>query len=328
MSIGIICRHCGTRLKVAESAAGKLGKCPKCKEAIRVPKAVSPEAHFCDSCGKSLAKETDIHLVSGKIYCGKCFEEIDGNKIKTTGDSILDQIGIDIPGLVVLRGKEQRQMGRMLQDVSAKKDFKVKTGKLAKPETPEPPAGTEPARVAEEQVAEATESPAEAEVEPVEETPPAPAAPDGLTKGQRAADSLLTKLLSDQGVVLEGELELALQYQRGLGKRLIPVLDDLKLTSEVEIVKTIAESTGLERCPEGELDIADGMELLLDDEILSHYEVIPLESEGDALVVAFPNPLDVTAVQELRDALDTRVIPKVCMWSQYTEARLKLRDRR
>ena len=70
------------------------------------------------------------------------------------------------------------------------------------------------------------------------------------------------------------------------------------------------------------------MELLLDDEILSHYEVIPLESEGDALVVAFPNPLDVTAVQELRDALDTRIIPKVCMWSQYTEARLKLRDRR
>lgn len=323
MAIGLICRHCGARLKVPEKAAGKLGKCPKCKEVIRVPKAVSPEAHFCDRCQKNLGEESDLHLVTGKTYCAECYEKIQGDKRKT-GDSVLDQLDINIPGMVVLRGKDQRQMGRMLQDVSAKKEFKEKAHEEPKPEEPaEPEEEEEPAPepAPEEPQPEAAEAPAteQAREEEAAGSPPAEATP--LLKGQRPADALLTKLLVEQGVVLDGELELALQYQRGLGKRLIPVLDDLKLTSEKDITRAVSESTGLELCPEGELEIAEHVWDLLDDEILSRYEVVPVTREGDALVVAFPNPLDAAAVKELRDILGTRIIPKICTWTQYAEGR-------
>jgi hypothetical protein len=356
VAIGIICRNCGARLKVAEKAVGKLGKCPKCKQAIRVPKTVSPQAHFCDRCEKTLAEEKDIHLVAGKIYCGKCYEKIQGKK-KRTGDPILDEIGFNIPGMVVLRGSDQRKMGRMLQDVSAKKDFKDKSGEAAKSRVPvaeedSPQEEHEDEPVSPEEAAAAgiavapppseppavEEAPPEAEKKPVEsekKPPPviepptekAPEPPAKLGKGQRPADPLLTKLLIEQGVVLDGELELALQYQTGLGKRLIPVLDDLKLTSEEDVARAIAESTGLERCPPGELDVAVHVEDMLDDEIMGRYEVVPLSREDDALIAAFPNPLDTNAVKGVRDAVGMRVIPRVCTWTQYTEARHALKTR-
>ena len=374
MSIGLICRHCGARLKVPEKAAGKLGKCPKCKEKIRVPKAVAPDAHFCDRCQKNLGEEPDVHLVEGKAFCGDCYEKMHGKK---SGDPVLDQIGIDIPGLVVLRGKEQRQMGRMLKDVTAKKSFKkdeesaedteaaavaeqptepapaeaeeapssdstvVESPPAAEekaapqaeesafieesaPAPEEPPAAEEPpAEKPAEEPAPAPEEPApepEPEPAPAAEAPPA-AEPTELAKGQRPSDSKLIALLVEKGVVLEGELELALQYQKGLGKRLIPVLDDLKLTSEEDIAGAVAESTGLEICEAGELEIAENVNGLLDDELMGQFEVIPLRHDGDSLVAAFPNPLDTDGVKQLRDILDLRIVPRVCTWSQYTGGR-------
>ena len=373
MAIGLICRNCGARLKVPESAAGKLGKCPKCKQPIRVPKAIGPDAHFCDACGKSLAGQQDMQLVSGKIYCSECHKKTLAPE-DTSGDPILDQIGLNIPGLVVLRGKDQRQMGRVLQDVHARKDFKTKTKKTEKPgeesepepeeapspepeQAPEPEPAEEPEEAVEEEAGqdvadgfnvpvEETQEPAEPEEPATEEptvpeepepesTPEKPAAPKKpepvepapkLNKGQRQSDSLLTGLLVEQGVVLEGELELALQYQKGLGKRLIPVLDDLKLTSEEDIILAIAEYTGLDRCQPGELTVAPHVEKLLDDEMIGLYEVVPLTREDDALVAAFPNPLDLNAMKALREALDMRIIPRICTWTQYREARMALKS--
>jgi len=390
---------------VAERSAGKLGKCPKCKHHIRVPNDVAPEAHFCDTCGKTLAGESSINLVSGKIYCGKCYGEMRGTpEAKKTGDSVLDQIGLNIPGLVVLRGKEQREMGRMLKDVSAKKELKTtehaeagSPGTVAEapapaeeappteepapaaqklapqpvieppakpPAPPEAPETEEPAAIGDEQLEtkaydelakvgappaiedeelteammplEQVEAPPAAEEPqpeaPVEEPaePPAPEAPPKaeepkLAKGQRPSDTKLIELLVEAGVVLEGELELALQYQKGLGKRLIPVLDDLKLTSEEEIVETLSKNTGLETCPGEELEIEQDVSQLVDDEAIKRFEVIPLQRQGEALVAAFPNPLHVEGIKELSSIVGLRIIPKVCTWSQYTGARRYLK---
>jgi hypothetical protein len=373
VSIGIVCRNCKARLKVAESAAGKLGKCPKCKQPVRVPKLVAPEAHFCDGCGKSLAEEEDLHSEKGKIFCGQCFKKLHGGG--SADENILEQIGLNIPGLVIVRGKQERQMARMLKDVAAKKEHKKgATRKTEKPAQEEPAPAEEPAQaeaefepLTEEELAEhtppekapeelepappltddeefiegapepepAAEEPApEPEPEQVEappapepavEAPPAPA--PKLGKGQRPADAALIKLLVDNSIVLEGELELALQYQRGLGKRLIPVLDDLKLTSEEDIAKTISDNTGLELCPPGELKVADNVRTLLDDEIIGMHEGIPLARDETSLAVAFPNPLDAAAIKELRAALGVRVIPKVCTWTQYVESRATLKPR-
>jgi hypothetical protein len=366
VSIGIICRHCGARLRVPEKAAGKLGKCPKCKEKIRVPKAVGPEAHFCDRCEKNLGEESDVHIVEGKIFCGDCYEKTHAQK---SGDPVLDQIGLNIPGLVVLRGKEQRQMGRMLKDVTAKKHFKEEEkpaegdGATAAADQPEEPAPAETGQeapaadtAAADQAAAAAEEAEDflEEAPPLQEAPPPPpeavevpkppvekpapepapapvqeqpaaeapaVEPAALGKGQRPSDKNLIDLLVEKGVVLEGELELALQYQRGLGKRLIPVLDDLKLTSENDIAGAVAESTGLELCPEGELEIAENVHGLLDDEIMGQFEVIPLRHDGDSVVAAFPNPLDADGIKQLREILGLRIVPKVCTWSQYAGGR-------
>ncbi len=43
MSISFPCEHCGKQIKAPESAAGKRGKCPHCKQSTYVPEPVSEE---------------------------------------------------------------------------------------------------------------------------------------------------------------------------------------------------------------------------------------------------------------------------------------------
>ncbi len=254
MAIGLLCRHCGTHIKAPESAAGKLCKCPKCKEEIRVIETASMKAHFCDHCGKPLAKETDIHEVPGKVYCDECFVKIESRE-DTTDDLTLDQLGLEAP---------------------------------VAEEEPEAAAGPKPG------------------------------------KGQRASDAFLLDLLVQEGVMESGDAEVVLRYQEALGKRLIPVLEDLT-TSQEEIARTVSEATGLETCPPGEIEVAEDMQDVLSGEIMSRYDVIPLRRDGDALELAFPNPLDISSIKRLRDTLGAPIIPRVCTWSQYTQVRLFLK---
>jgi len=256
MAIGLICINCGAKIKVPESAAGKMGKCPKCKEVIRVFETASLSAHICDQCGKSLAGEKTAHKHSGKLYCGQCFTKL--------------------------------QRGKLKKGTEAVKPFDLEVGKSS--EVPAPKKGTRK-----------------------------------LGKGQRAADKFLIRLLEEQNIIKASDIEPMLKYQVALGKRFIPLVRDVNLTSEEGIVKTISETTGIAACPPGELEVSDVVLDLLNEGAMDNYDVLPLSREGDKVILAFPNPLDINAIQKLGLELGLRVVPQVCTWSQYKKGRLGLR---
>jgi hypothetical protein len=58
--------------------------------------------------------------VGKRILCNVCYAKEFGLAQEKSGDPILDQIGLNIPGLVVLKGKEERYIGRLLQDQTAR----------------------------------------------------------------------------------------------------------------------------------------------------------------------------------------------------------------
>lgn len=256
MGMGLICRECGERLRVPESAAGKLGKCPKCQALVRVPTIGHKNARVCDRCGKSLARERVIHERPGKAYCNKCIRQVTDKKDKTR-DRTPDDLGL-------------------------------------KPQTPQDKAA-------------------------------GVARPRKLGKGQRAADVFLIRLLTEQEVLEEKDVPHLLKYQKAVGKRLIPLMRDANLIDEEEIVKSICETTGLQACPPGDFKIAKNVQGLMDTKTMSRFDAVPLKREGKAVFVAIPNPLDVSAFQQLREKLGTVVIPRVCTWSQYTSARYFLK---
>lgn len=257
MGMALLCRECGGRLKVPESAAGKLGKCPKCRALIRIPATTYQKARICDRCGKLLAMEKTIHEMPGKVYCSKCFA-----KVKNIADKSVDIVHDDL-GIKKATPED-------------------KAASVAKPRT--------------------------------------------LGKGQRAADIFLIRLLTEQEILNEKNITAILGYQKAVGKRLIPLMRDINLISEKDIVEAICKTTGFEACPAGNLDIAKGVQGLLDDKTMSRFDAIPLEEQEKGIVVALTNPLDVNAVTKLRERLGRNVIPRVCMWSQYTSGRRFLKD--
>jgi hypothetical protein len=168
MGMGLLCRECGTAIKVPESAAGKLGKCPKCKTVIRIPTTTYQKARICDRCGKSLAKEKVIHEMPGKVYCGKCIVKAKDVKDKSA-DLAHDNLGFK------------------------KATPEDKSARIARPRT--------------------------------------------LGMGQRVADIFLLRLLTEQEILSEKNIDAILSYQKAVGKRLIPLMRDINLISEEDIAR-------------------------------------------------------------------------------------------
>jgi DNA-directed RNA polymerase subunit M/transcription elongation factor TFIIS len=125
MAIGLICNRCGARLKVPEKFAGQYGECPNCRSKIKIP-ALPPEAeiHFCDSCEATIYATDTAHIYSGKLLCQKCYEEVTGKKQRKPTEPALSQMDVNVPDMVVLRGKEERQTARLMRDATAKEEFR------------------------------------------------------------------------------------------------------------------------------------------------------------------------------------------------------------
>jgi DNA-directed RNA polymerase subunit RPC12/RpoP len=61
MSISIACTQCGTTIKAPDEAAGKKGRCPKCKAVILIPELddfVEPDEDFVEPEPESFETET------------------------------------------------------------------------------------------------------------------------------------------------------------------------------------------------------------------------------------------------------------------------------
>jgi hypothetical protein len=133
VAIGLICNKCGARLKVPEKFAGEYGECPNCQARIKIP-ALPPEAevHFCDNCEGTVYATDTAHIHLGKLLCQKCYEEATGLKPKKATEPALERMDVNVPNMVVLRGKEERRTARVLRDAAAKEQFRRETRFIAK----------------------------------------------------------------------------------------------------------------------------------------------------------------------------------------------------
>jgi hypothetical protein len=78
---------------------------------------------YCQDCNREITIQEPINKVGRDILCSDCYNARFGLGAQT-GDPILDAIGLNIPGLVVLKGKQEREIGRLMQDASAKEEHK------------------------------------------------------------------------------------------------------------------------------------------------------------------------------------------------------------
>ena len=119
------CEHCTTVLEVPDTFAGKRARCPRCRQVMRIamPKPDLATARVCSGCQSPIAQHEEVLERDGGIYCSFCMEELAPKVEAEDEDSqILDEIGLNIPGMVVLKGQRDRFLGRVSQDRAARGD--------------------------------------------------------------------------------------------------------------------------------------------------------------------------------------------------------------
>ena len=127
------CSECQTRLRVNDALAGRKARCPKCREVTEIPGGHAEPAleaaqgpatpTVCERCNRPILPNEITQQVDGKMHCSYCLTDLG---IATDG-SLQDPTGLGIPGMVILRGKEERDAARRYIDRQAEKEHKEAT---------------------------------------------------------------------------------------------------------------------------------------------------------------------------------------------------------
>jgi len=121
----------------------------------------------------------------------------------------------------------------------------------------------------------------------------------------------LAQLLLDAGHITDLQLEQALQLHHATGERVGRVLVRMGAASQDVVAQAVADQLGLEFVHIQAITVPGEMLMMLPENIMRRYQVLPIRLEGDVLVVGMIDPLDVVALDDIRRILDRDLISAV-----------------
>lgn len=119
------------------------------------------------------------------------------------------------------------------------------------------------------------------------------------------------------------QLEIALETQKKTGGRLGEVLIQLGFVTEFDMCNTLAEQLGYPFIPNPEVQVEAGVSALISEALAKKYSAVPLRLEGNALVVAMSDPLNLLAIEDLSLQSGRRVRPAIAPEKAVRRAILK-----
>ena len=122
----------------------------------------------------------------------------------------------------------------------------------------------------------------------------------------KASSRILGSLLREDGVLDDTALEMALEEQRSTGERLGELLVRTGNVTEEAVARSLARQLGLPQAPLPLRPDAEAV-ALVPEEVARTRRVVPLALEGRGLRVAAADPLDLSAVDDLRFLTGRRV---------------------
>ncbi|WP_337845447.1 type IV pilus assembly ATPase PilB [Thermus sp.] len=124
-------------------------------------------------------------------------------------------------------------------------------------------------------------------------------------------DKRLGAILLDAGLLTDEELQMALERHREVGGSLAEVIVDMGLLSERRIAQAIEDHFGIPLVELHTLEIPPRARALLPAEKAKELQAIPfaLDEEAGVVRVAFVNPLDTLALEEVEDLTGLVVEP-------------------
>jgi len=117
----------------------------------------------------------------------------------------------------------------------------------------------------------------------------------------------LGELLLEKGLITEKQLEQALEEQKKTGKLLGRVLVDLGFVKDEDILAVLGAQTGMKEVDLSTIDVPPQLLEKVPAPLAKAYKIVPIRMEGNTLVVAMGDPLNIQALDDLRFLLDCDV---------------------
>ena len=115
-----------------------------------------------------------------------------------------------------------------------------------------------------------------------------------MNKKKRLGDILIAA-----GKITVSQLEYALKSQRDSGKKLGEVLVDIGIINEEDIVNAIEEQTGIESVDLNDIEFERKAIKLVSKKLCDKYVLIPFGFEGSKIKVAFSDPSNIYAIDDI-----------------------------
>lgn len=120
------------------------------------------------------------------------------------------------------------------------------------------------------------------------------------------------EILVEAKVVDEAQLERALEKQRGTGRRLGQVFEEMGVVTERDIAAALARQFGFKTVTNiARATFSNELLALFDSETASKKMLFPLKKEGATLFLAMVNPLDIETIDNISFKRGLRVVPCV-----------------
>ena len=129
-----------------------------------------------------------------------------------------------------------------------------------------------------------------------------------LTNQKSFLKKRLGDMLLESRLITEEQLKQALENQKKMGKRLGEVLIDTGIVTEKDILNTLELQLGTPQ-----ITISDKIdaELIksLPEQLIRRHKVVPIKKDGNRMIVAMSDPLNVLALDDLKLATNCEIDP-------------------
>ncbi|MCX7806385.1 MAG: hypothetical protein N3A38_14545 [Planctomycetota bacterium] len=110
----------------------------------------------------------------------------------------------------------------------------------------------------------------------------------------------LGEMLIKAGLITEPQLRAALETQKETGGKLGAILVKLRMIKERQLVEFLGKQLSLQVLPLKDLVMPSNVSMLVPQEVIERYEVLPVGRTENVLRLAMADPLDYAALDEVR----------------------------
>ena len=133
----------------------------------------------------------------------------------------------------------------------------------------------------------------------------------------RGVSRKLGELLIREEMITREQLDEALKEKSNSNRFLGEVLVEMDCITEEELIGFLVRQCRIPHLKLSNFQVSSDISELIPAEICEEHKLIPIDKLGNLLTIAMVNPIDVEALEKIKNAVEFRIKPILCSWADF-----------